>query len=88
MSSPARSLPLASTQPAPSAPATPRRTWALTAILITDVRRVAVINEQLVAVGDALPGGGRVAAVERDHVVVITADGSRRQLNLPDAGGV
>jgi hypothetical protein len=84
----AREVPVASTQPATSAPDAPRRTWALTAILITDARRVAVINEQLVGVGDTLPGGGRVTAVERDHVVVTTADGTRRQLNLPDAGGV
>ncbi len=80
------SPPGATATPAPVS-ATPRaRAWTLTAILITDSRRAAVIDEQLVGVGDALPGGGRVIAVERDHVVVTTADGARRQLTLPDGG--
>lgn len=88
-----RSMPRAD-EAAPSATAAsspvserPRaRSWTLTAILITETRRAAVINEQLVGVGDALPGGGRVIAVERDHVVIATADGARRQLTLSDGG--
>lgn len=79
--------PFAAAAAAPGSAAPRRSAWTLTAILITEARRAAVINEQLVGVGDALPGGGRVIAVERDHVVVATADGARRQLTL-SAGGV
>ncbi len=68
-------------------PRPPAQSWALTAILITDARRAAVIDEQLVGVGDMLAGGGRVLAVEKDYVLVTTANGARRQLSLPNTGG-
>lgn len=68
-------------------PAPPRRP-ALSAILITDSRRAAVIDEQLVGVGDALADGARVTAVEQNFVIVTARDGSRRQLTLPNGGGI
>lgn len=64
------------------------RVPALSAILITDSRRVAVIDERLVGIGDLLADGTRVTAVERNFVIVTASDGSRRHLTLPDAGGV
>jgi hypothetical protein len=69
------------------APARERRP-ALSAILITDSRRAAVIDERLVGIGDVLADGTRVTAVERNFVIVTAGDGSRRRLTLPDAGGV
>jgi hypothetical protein len=64
------------------------RVPALSAILITDSRRAAVIDERLVGIGDLLADGARVTAIERNLVIVTASDGSRRLLTLPDAGGV
>jgi hypothetical protein len=58
--------------------------WNVSAILITDSRRVAVINGELMTLGASLPGGSRVTAIERDHVVLTDATGVRRTLNVSD----
>ena len=62
------------------APAAP--TWVVTAILITDTRRVAVVNEDLVTIGSTVRGGARVTAIERDHVVLTEPGGRRRVLRV------
>lgn len=73
----------AATAPRPAQPAArPAPRWALTAIMIADDRRVAIVNDRLVRVGDRLDDGARVEAVERDHVVLITPGGERRRLEL------
>lgn len=61
---------------------TPRQSLNVSAILISDSRRAAVIDDVIVNLGGELPGGGRLAAVERDHVVVIDAKGIRRTINI------
>jgi hypothetical protein len=50
----------------------------VTATLLAGARRAAVINDSLVYVGDAIPGGGRLESVERDRVVVTDAKGVSR----------
>jgi hypothetical protein len=90
---PPRSRPAAA-PPAPAiaagpshAPAArPRHALVVSAILISDVRRVAVIDNALFAVGDRLPGGARVAAIEKDRVVVVQPDGMRRSLPVESGG--
>ncbi len=59
---------------------------ALTAILIADERRVAVIDEASVRVGDVLRDGARVAAIHPDRVWVVEKDGRWRMLTLTDRG--
>lgn len=54
----------------------------LSAILIADKRRVAIVNEQLVALGDLVPGLGRVTAIEAERVVFTSATGDQRVLRL------
>jgi hypothetical protein len=64
----------------------PRRALVVSAILISDIRRVAVIDNALFSVGDQLPGGARVAAIEKDRVVVVQLDGIRRSLPVESGG--
>jgi len=59
---------------------------ALTAILIADERRVAVIDDAIVRVGDVLRGGARVAAIHPDRVSVVEKDGRWRTLTLTNRG--
>jgi hypothetical protein len=59
--------------------------WIVSTIMITDSRRVAVVDGALVSAGSALPGGARVISVEPDHVVIEDAHGLRR--DLPVQGG-
>ena len=54
----------------------------MSAIMISEDRRVAIIDDRLVEAGDALDGGGRVLSVARDHVVVAGPDGVRRRIAL------
>src|SRR6266513_2303748 len=54
----------------------------LTAILVSDERRVAVIDEAMVSVGDVLSDGARVTAIQRDRVFVIEKNGHWRTLTL------
>lgn len=61
---------------------TSRQSLNVSAILISDSRRAAVINDVIVNLGGELPGGGRLMAVERDHVIVTDVTGARRTLNI------
>lgn len=62
--------------------AAPGPAWAVTAIMITGARRIAIVNDRLVRPGDRLADGSRIAAVEADHVLLITPSGERRRLEL------
>lgn len=61
-------------------PAAPR--WVVSTIMITENRRVAVINGVLASPGTVLPGGARVLAIEPDHVVLAEPGGARRELSV------
>jgi hypothetical protein len=61
-------------------PTTPR--WVVSTIMITENRRVAVINGVLANAGTLLPGGARVLAIEPDHVVLAEAGGARREISV------
>lgn len=67
----------------PSSSAGGRR---LTAILVADERRVAVIDDATVSVGDVLPDGARVSAIQPDRVWVVEKDGRWRMLTLTNRG--
>ena len=69
-------------EPAEGRPGTPRARWSVSAIMISEDRRVAIIDDRLVEAGDALEGGGRLVSVGRDHVVVAGPDGIRRRIAL------
>jgi len=77
----------ASTPTVPSAPTTrPHRGRQLTAILIADERRVAVIDEATFKVGDVLRDGARVSAIQADRVWVVEKDGRWQMLTLTSRG--
>lgn len=65
---------------APSGPARPR--WVVSAILLTDARRMAVVNDSVVVVGSTLPGGARIAEIEADRVVLEESGGVRKVVSL------
>lgn len=50
----------------------------VTATMIGGTRRAAVINDNLIYVGDPVPGGGKLTSVERDRVVVTDPNGTSR----------
>jgi hypothetical protein len=50
--------------------------WQVTATLMNGSRRAAVINDELIYLGDSVPGGGKLTAVERDRVTVTDARGA------------
>lgn len=54
----------------------------LTAILVADERRVAVIDDEAVTVGATLVDGARVAAILPDRVWVVEKSGRRYMLTL------
>ena len=56
--------------------------WIVSTIMITDNRRVAVINGVLAYPSTVLPGGARVLAIEPDHVVIAEANGARREISV------
>lgn len=58
----------------------------LTAILVADERRVAVIDDAMVSVGDVLRDGARVAAIQPDRVFVVDKNGRWRTLTLTNRG--
>jgi hypothetical protein len=58
----------------------------LTALLIADDRRVAVVDDSLVSVGDLLRDGSRVSAIQPDGVWIIEKSGKWRLLTLSRAG--
>lgn len=70
--------------PAPTA--RPQGGRQLTAILIADERRVAVIDESSVTVGDVLRDGARVSAIQPDRVWVVEKDGRWQMLTLTTRG--
>lgn len=49
--------------------------WDLSSVLISERRRVAVINNQLVQVGDRV-GGARVQRIEADRVILLRGEQS------------
>jgi hypothetical protein len=56
--------------------------WVVSTIMITDSRRVAVINGVLASPGTLLPGGARVLIIEPDHVVLSEANGTRHEISV------
>lgn len=64
---------------APSGPARPR--WVVSAILLTDAQRMAVVNDSVVVVGSTLPGGARIVEIQSDRVV-LQEGGVRRVVSL------
>lgn len=58
------------------------RTARLTAILIADDRRVAVVDERAVSVGDVLTDGSRVAAIQANKVFLSKRNGQMLVLTL------
>jgi hypothetical protein len=54
----------------------------LTAILIADDRRVAVIDDATVSVGDVLSDGSRVSSIQPNRVFVVEKNGRWRTLTL------
>lgn len=59
----------------------------LTAVLIADERRVAVIDDAAVSVGDVLRDGSRVSAIQPNGVWLIDRSGRWRMLTLSRTGG-
>lgn len=58
----------------------------LTAILVSDDRRVAVIDDAAVSVGDVLPDGARVSAIQPSKVFVVDSKGRFQTLTLTNRG--
>ena len=54
----------------------------LTAILVANNRPVAVIDNDVVGVGDTLRGGARISRIQSDRVFLIEKDGKWRTLTL------
>jgi hypothetical protein len=74
---------VAANTPAVREPTDRERVWVVSAILISESRRAAVINDVLVNVGGELPGGGgRLTAVENNRVIVTDPKGVRRTINI------
>ncbi len=63
----------------PSGPTRPR--WVVSAILLTDAQRMAVVNDSVVVVGSTLPGGARIVEIQSDRVV-LQEGGVRRVISL------
>jgi len=58
----------------------------LTAILVADDRRIAVIDDAVVGVGDVLPDGARVSAIQPNRVFVVDSKGRWHTLTLTNRG--
>jgi hypothetical protein len=56
--------------------------WRVSAIIIASSRPIAIINDQTVAPGSALPDGSVVESIEREHVVIREPNGVRHRLSL------
>jgi hypothetical protein len=63
----------------------PRQRWVVSSILMEGSKKSALVNNAWVTVGDPLGGGSRLAAIERDHVIVTDANGTRHK--VPVQGG-
>ncbi|MGI8619663.1 MAG: hypothetical protein ACR2L6_11345 [Gemmatimonadaceae bacterium] len=64
----------------PAGPVRPR--WVVSAILLTDAQRMAVVNDSVVVVGSTLPGGARIVEIQSDRVVLQESGGVRRVISL------
>lgn len=69
-----------------SVSSTPSAGQRLTAILIADERRIAVIDDATVKVGDVLRDGARVAVIDPDRVWLADRNGRMRLLTLSTRG--
>lgn len=58
------------------------RTRQLTAILVAENRPVAVIDDEVVSVGDVLRDGARVARIQTERVFLVEKNGKWRTLTL------
>jgi hypothetical protein len=65
----------------------PRAEWKVTTTMIAGARRAALINDQLVYVGDPLPDGSKLTTVERDHVVVTDRKGAAHKVAVKEGNG-
>jgi hypothetical protein len=70
------------TGPSGAGPARVAAGRRLTAILVADNRRVAVIDDATVGVGDLLRDGSRVSAIQVDRVWVVNRAGQWQMLSL------
>jgi hypothetical protein len=70
----------------PTLPSAPAGGRSLTAILIADERRIAVIDDVTVKVGDVLRDGSRIASIQPDRVWVVESNGRWRMLTLTTRG--
>lgn len=60
----------------------PAPRWVVSAIMITETRRVAIVNDSLVGVGAAVGKGATVTAIEPDRVILLESGGVRRELRV------
>jgi hypothetical protein len=82
-SQPVRSAPsIAPGASTPTVSAIRSTTRRLSAILIADDSPVAVIDDEVVRIGDVLPDGGRVSAIRSDRVFILEKNGRMRVLTL------
>ena len=65
-----------------AAPGPSRPRWVVSAILLTDAQRMAVVNDSVVVTGSTLPGGARIVEIQSDRVVLQEAGGGRRVISL------
>jgi hypothetical protein len=77
---------VAPTASGPTVPSSSGDGRHLTAILVADERRVAVIDDAAVSVGDVLKDGARVSAIQPDRVWVVEKDGRWLMLTLTNRG--
>lgn len=71
--------------PSTAQPAQPAR-QRLTAILAADNRRMAVIDDATVGVGDVLRDGSRVSSIQANRVWLVERSGQFRMLSLNPQG--
>jgi hypothetical protein len=77
-------LSVASRRPTPTVPSS--RADRLSAILVADNRRIAVIDDATVTVGDVLGDGTRVSSIQPDRVWLVERTGRWRMLTLGNRG--
>ena len=70
----------------PTRPRNNAEAWRVTTTLMAGSRRAALINDELVYVGDPLPDGSRLTTVERDHVVVTDQKGAAHTVAVAKEG--
>lgn len=63
-------------------PDSPVQGWVVSAILVTDVQRMAIVNNSVVVVGSTLAGGAQVVDIQPDRVVLQVAGSGRRVISL------